>query len=91
MSDETPALPSPRDEVSPLSLDELFALDPLEMTDEQIMQMVQAYRQDRHNWVRVEEQKKLTGKKPKAEKAPATPAAPMSEAEVQDLLGKLVV
>jgi hypothetical protein len=53
--------PSPLAEASPTSLDELFSLDPLQLTDENIDRIVLELRAQRDRWQQTE--KKGRGKK----------------------------
>ncbi len=68
------------------SLDELFALDPLKLTDNQVGHIVTELRRQRSNWAQEETQAQLTGKKPnpKAVKA-AAPKQQALDIKVDDL------
>jgi hypothetical protein len=51
-------------ELDPNSLAELFARDPLELTDTDVDSIVATMRAQRHRWANEEKAAKLTGRKP---------------------------
>ena len=76
---------SPLAEVSPISLDDLFSRDPLELTDQDIGAIVKELRRQRVNWLQAEASGAKSAKKPKA--AGKTQVAPGKSTE--DLLKDL--
>jgi len=56
--------PNPLAEAEPLSLDELFDRDPLELTKQNIDQIILAFRNQRKTWEAEETAAKVTGRKP---------------------------
>lgn len=62
---EGPPASTPLSEISEEALDELFARDPLKLSSQDISQIVNYYRSQRHKWAQLEAEGK-TRKKPRA-------------------------
>jgi len=59
---------SPLAETQPLTLDQLFELDPTEMTDSQYQRVVAQFRENRLRWAEEDRSSKNTGRRVKTSK-----------------------
>lgn len=53
---------TPLSEIPPDALEELFARDPLKLSDADVLTLIQHFRNERHNWARLEAEGKTRKK-----------------------------
>jgi hypothetical protein len=80
---------SPRAEVSPKSIDELFSADPMDLGPEDYRRIIAEFRAKRDIWEKAEVQKQIEGRKPKA-KAKAEPGVQLAAADLDDIMNSII-
>lgn len=78
---------SPRVEVSPRSIDDLFAADPNDLTEADFRQIISEFRAKRDIWEKAEHEKQTGGKKPKAV---AGPTVKLDETDLADIMNSII-
>ena len=78
---------SPRAEVSPKSLDELFSADPMDLGPEDYRRIIAEFRAKRDIWEKAEAVKQIEGRKPKAK---AEPGVQLAAADLDDIMNSII-